>query len=214
MNIINEQVDEYIRHLYQPLNDNLKKLREDAEEKNIPIILPDTETLLLSLIKLKKPKEILEIGTAIGYSASCFAISDEECKITTVETDKDLCQVAKSNILDLGLKERITVINGKGQEIIPTLTKSYDLVFIDAAKSHYRAFWDEAIKICSENAMIVCDNVLMRGTTVSDEYDPYRKHRTSIRRMREFLNYISNLENTTFSLLPIGDGISISILKG
>ena len=114
----------------------------------------------------------------------------------------------------MSLSDRIKVVSGPGQEVLDEITGTYDFVFIDAAKSHYRTFWDKALPLCRKGTVIVCDNVLMKAMTVSDEYDPKRKFKTSIRNMREFLAYITNTDMADTSILPVGDGVSLSILKG
>lgn len=214
MNIINDKVDEYIRGLNKPMNGSLAEMRQFAAEHRVPIILPDTEALILNIIRMKKPARILEVGTAIGYSAACFAFADPQCRITTIESNEDALHIAEKNIRKLGLSDRITIRFGEGQTVIPQLEETFDLVFIDAAKSHYREFWDESIKLCSKNAVIICDNVLMKGMTASDEFDTRKKYKTSIRRMREFLTYITEQKIADTAVLPVGDGVSVSIMKG
>lgn len=219
MNITNEKVTDYINELYRPVDEELGALREAAEREIIPIIMRDTETLLLNLIRLKQPSQILEIGTAIGYSAACMARVCGGCRITTIESSEPMRERARENLRKLGLESRVRILRGKAQEVLDELydsglSASFDLVFIDAAKSHYRLFWDKALRLCRPGAMIICDNVLMRGTTVSEEYDPKNKFRTSIRRMREFLTFLSETQIADTSILPVGDGVSISILKG
>lgn len=213
MNIINDKVTAYIEEQYRPVSPELGALRRRAEEDGIHIILRDMEGLLLNLIRMKRPRRILEIGTAVGYSAACM-ISVSEAEAVTIEADLQTARIARENIESLGLAERITVLRGKGQEVLDEVEGPFDVVFIDAAKSHYRTFWDKAINLCGPGAVVICDNVLMRGTTVSEEYDPRRKHRTSIRRMREFLDYLTDEAQADTCILPVGDGVSISILKG
>ena len=116
MNIINDKVTDYINGLYRPLNGELEAIREAAEREHVPIILRDTETLLLSLIRLKRPSRILEIGTAVGYSAACMALACENCRVVTIESDSGMGRRARSNIRRLGLDERIQVLQGKAQE--------------------------------------------------------------------------------------------------
>lgn len=214
MNIINEKVTAYINEQYRPLSPELETLRGRAESEKVPIILRDTEGLLLTLVRMKHPSQILEIGTAVGYSASCMAMAFPQCRVTTIEADQKTAEIAQENVENLGLADRITLLQGKGQEVLDTLKGPFDLVFIDAAKSHYRVFWDKAIALCSPGAVIVCDNVLMKAMTVSDEYDSKGKYKTSIRRMREFLAYLTDEAQADTCILPVGDGVSISILKG
>ena len=211
-NIINPEVVEYITSLYRPVNEDFGRFRAEAEADRVPIILPDTESLILNLLRIMKPQRILEIGTAVGYSASCFAaVCDAD--ITTVEVKEETAGIARANIDRFGFSERIEVLCGDGEEIVNNLDMQYDFVFIDAAKSHYRRFWDAALKHCCKGAVIVSDNVLFKARVVSDKYDETGKYKTNIRRMREFVEYITNVDYADTALLPVGDGVAISILK-
>lgn len=218
MNITNNIITAYINNLYECDNPKLRELREFAEVKKVPIILKDTEGLLLSLLKIKKPERLLEIGAAVGYSACCFA-DGCGCRVTTVETNEEAYRAALSNIESLGFGDKVEVIHGDAADVLEAMASEisdeelYDVVFIDAAKSHYKTFWDMAVPLCRQDALIVCDNVLMKGMTASDEYDPNRKYKTSIRRMREFIKYITSLDYADTCILPVGDGISISVIN-
>lgn len=214
MNIINDKVTAYIDGLYRPINPAFAALREQAESEHIPIVLRDTEGFLLNLVRMKRPAAILEIGTAIGYSAACMAYAFDGCQITTIESNGQMAETAGKNIENLGFSSRIEILRGQAQEVMEHLEGSFDFVFIDAAKSRYREFWDKALPLCSPDAAILCDNVFMQAMTVSDEYDRRKKHRTSIRNMREFLAYITDINEVHTAILPIGDGVSLSILKG
>src|SRR5665647_1028977 len=214
MNIINEKVVEYLDGLYKALRPELFVLRKNAEKNHIPVILQDTETLIISLLKVKKPKRILEIGTAIGYSASCFAETCSSAEIVTIESSVELKNIAVSNVEMLGYQNQITVLLGNATDVLIDMEASqkFDFVFIDAGKSHYKDFFDEALKHCEQDAVIVSDNVLLSGKTVSDEYDPRSKFKTNVRKMREFLEYITTLENIYTSVIPVGDGLAVSVL--
>ena len=218
MNITNNIITAYINTLYTGSNPKLEELRSFAEEKKVPIILKDTEGLLLSLLKIKQPKRLLEIGTAVGYSACCFA-NGCGCSVTTIEADEDVYKTALSNVENLGFSEKVEVLHGDAREVLENLSeeitteKLYDVVFIDAAKSHYKAFWDLSLPLCNDDAIIICDNVLMKGMTASDEYDTNKKYKTSIRKMREFIKYITDLEYADTCILPVGDGVSISVIN-
>jgi predicted O-methyltransferase YrrM len=221
IHITNNAVTEYINKYYKHLNEDLGLLRKYAEEKNIPIILKETEEFLLQLIRWRKPDRILEIGTSIGYSAACFSVLSPSSRILTIENKREVFDQAVENLEDLGVSERVHVLFGDAEEVMNSLLHKtniqgldcFDFIFIDAAKSHYRRFWDEAIKLIKDDGMIVCDNTLMNGRTVSDKYDNLRKHRTNISQMRGFLDYITDLEGVTTTVLPIGDGISMSVVK-
>lgn len=214
MDISNPRVTSYINNLYKPLTEQLGQLREQSEERLIPIILRDTETFIMNILRMKKPDRILEIGTAVGYSASCMAQVLPGCHITTIEVSEATAEEARNNIKRLGYHDRIEVLCGPAQEILEQLEPAYDFVFIDAAKSHYRTFWDKSVNVCSRNAVIICDNIFMKGKTVMDRMEIVRRYRTSHGKMRLFLEYITETEDADTSLLPIGDGIAFSVLKG
>ena len=164
-----------------------------------------------------KPQNILEIGTAVGYSSSFFASLSEDIQITTIESNEETYNKAINNINKLGYKDRINVCLGDAREVLEELKKehssSFDFVFIDAAKSHYRSFWDLSIPLIKDESLIVCDNILMKGMTASDEYDKYKRHKTNIRHMRDFLDYINNLDYAQTTTLAVGDGLALSIIN-
>lgn len=217
MNITNKVVTEYINGFYKERTTALCELRKEAEANHVPIILRDTEDLLESLVLLKKPTKILEIGAAVGYSSSFFTSLDENIKVTTIEADEKTYETAKANIKKLGYEDRITLLFGDAREVLEKLAENndndYDLVFIDAAKSHYKAFWDLSMPIVKDDALVICDNILMKGMTASDEFDVKKKYKTSIRKMRDFLDYINSLDYAKTTTLSVGDGITISILN-
>lgn len=222
MNITNDRVTEYLDGLYQALNDDLKLLRADAEEHYVPIILRETEALILNIIRMKKPGRILEIGTAVGYSAICFAAASPETEIVSLEVNEEMYRTASVNVDRYGLDRRIQIKLGDAVESLKELSNSitdvdsagFDLVFIDAAKSHYKEFWDGSIPLCRKNAVILSDNVLLKGTTASDEYVTEKRHKTSVKRMREFIEYITKLDYADTAVLSVGDGVAFSVLRG
>ena len=223
MNITNNIITAFINTFYKNENKDLQELRAFAEAQHVPIILRDTEGLLLNLLRIKKPKKILEIGAAVGYSACCFA-EGCDCRVVTIESSPQAFEIARNNIENMGFSDRVTVLSGDAREVLVKLAEEaeeaakddpeggFDVVFIDAAKSHYKAFWDLAMPLCNDEAMIICDNVLMKGMTASDEYDPGKKYKTSIRKMREFIQYITDLPYADTCILPVGDGVSISVI--
>ncbi len=220
-NITNDKVVEFVNGYYVPLSEELAAMRAVAEERHIPIILRDTETLLLNLIRIQRPNRVLEIGSAIGYSSACFATAMGDGRVITIERDEDMYEEAVENLAALGLSERVHVLKGDALERMERLSVQmhteglapYDFVFIDAGKSHYKEFWDAAMKLTQKGSVIVCDNVLFHGRTVSDEYDPDGKYKTNIRKMREFVDFLMDFEGADTSLLSVGDGLTISILK-
>ena len=222
MNITNKKIVEYLEGLYKPVNRELELLRTEAEERHIPIILKDAEAFLLNIIRMRRPERILEIGTAVGYSAVCFASAASEAEIISLEVNEDLYRKAMENVERCGLSERIRIIPGDASESLKELQASltdpdaegFDLVFIDAAKSRYTEFWEGCIPLCRKGAVILSDNVLLKARTASDEYVTERRQKTSVRRMREYIDYIMKLEYADTAVLAIGDGIAFSILKG
>jgi len=214
-NITNEIISAFIDELYYNENEQLQELREFAEANRVPIICKDTEGLLAAIMKLKKPERVLEIGTAVGDSASFFADCCG-CHVTTIEFDEDAYDSAVNNIDAIGFSERIRVIKGDAARVLADMQEdnpgAFDIVFIDAAKSHYREFWDLSLPMCADESLIICDNVLMKGMTASDAFDAKGRYKTSIRRMREFIAYINRLDYAETVVLPVGDGVSISMI--
>lgn len=222
MFITDEKVTEYINKFYMPLNIKLDKLRKKCEEDNIPLILRETESFLQILIRIKKPSKILEIGTAYGYSASFFASITTNAEIHTIEKDNELYKIARENIKQIGVNDRIKCIFGDALTVLDELRYprcdnmehyKYDMVFIDGAKSRYKEIFDKSIELCDKNALIICDNVLLKGSIADNKFDARRRHRTNIKRMKEFIDYINSKANITSSLVSCGDGLLISILN-
>ncbi|MDD3168525.1 MAG: O-methyltransferase [Eubacteriales bacterium] len=221
MNITNDKVTEYLEGLYRPLNRKLKLLREVAEKHNVPIILRDSETFILNIIRMKRPERILEIGTAVGYSAICFAETFPGADIVSLEHSDEMCLYALENIKKFELSQRIQVKPGDALESLAELRDSitnvdsqgFDLVFIDAAKSCYKEFWDACIPLCRKEAVILSDNVLLKARTASDEFITDRRQKTSVRHMRKYINYITKLDYADTAVLPVGDGVAVSVLK-
>lgn len=217
MNIVSELISSYMDNFYREQDEDLMVLRDFAEDNHVPIILRDTEELLRILLTLQKPKRILEIGTAIGYSA-CYFARTSGAQVISIERNEELYRTACSNIRQLGCSDKVFVIHGSAEDILKEMNASgfdaaedgFDFVFIDAAKSHYRTFWDLCIPLCAEDAVVVCDNVLMRGLTAIEPMEAEHKHRTSIRNMREFLRFIKEIPYADTCVLTVGDGMSIS----
>lgn len=208
--ITNELVKEYIDGLYHPFDEYLVGLRQKGEEGHIPIILKDTETLLKVLLDMKKPKKILEVGTAIGYSSAMMAAYCPEAVIYTVENDPLYVADAKEN---LAKYKNVHIVECDGRQMSEYIDEVFDFVFIDAAKSHYRKFWDQALKLTKKGSIIVCDNVIMKGSIADETVDKKKRFITNIKYMRQFLEYITDLEDVTTTVLAAGDGVSISVLK-
>lgn len=194
---------------------NLKELndvKQKALENHIPILMDDTLEKIEEILKQEKPKRILEIGTAVGYSASMFAkATDDECIIDTIEIDEERAKEAKENIKKIGVENRINIIVGNAVDILPTLNHTYDIVFIDAAKGKYPIFLQEGIRMIKNEGLILADNILYKGYVMSD-YNAH-KQRTAVRHLREYIKEITENENCESEILEIGDGLSITRVK-
>ena len=187
----------------------IEQIKEKALDEHIPIIMDDTLEVVNKILEDKKPERILEIGTAVGYSAIMFSkYLIENGYIDTIERDEERIKEAKENVKDLNLEEKIHIFEGDAIEILPTLKGPYDVVFIDAAKGKYPIFLSEALRMLGNNGIIVADNVLYKGYVMSD----YNKHkqRTAVRGLREFLKELNENENLTTQILEVGDGLAIS----
>jgi predicted O-methyltransferase YrrM len=191
--------------------EELEKVKEKALEDHIPIIMDDTLEVIKNILKDIKPKRILEVGCAVGYSSSRFAeFTDEDCIIDTIEIDEERAKVAIQNIRNIGLENRINIYIGDGVDIIPRLNFKYDMVFIDAAKSKYSIFLEESLKHMEKGGVILADNVLYKGYVMSD----YNKHkqRTAVRHLREYIKEITENPNFKTEILEVGDGLAISTI--
>lgn len=190
----------------------LQLIKQKALEEHIPIIMDDTLEVVDKILTNLKPKKILEIGTAVGYSAMCFSeYLAQDGKIDTIERDEERIQEAKENIKKVGVEEKINIYEGDAVEILPTLNDKYDMIFIDAAKGKYPFFLKEALRMLNENGVILADNILYKGYVMSD----YNKHkqRTAVRNLREYIAEATNNPNLETEILEVGDGLAITKLK-
>lgn len=190
----------------------IEQIKEKALNEHIPIIMDDTLEVVGQVLKELKPNKILEIGTAVGYSAICFSkYLTENGRIDTIEREEDRIAEAKINVKDLNLEQKINIISGDAVEILPTLNEKYDAIFIDAAKGKYPFFLKEAIRMLSDKGIIIADNILYKGYTLSD----YNKHkqRTAVRGLREYLKELEENEDLETELLEVGDGLTITRRK-
>ncbi len=189
--------------------EELAKIKQKALEEHIPIIMDDTLEVIENKLKENKPNKILEIGTAVGYSAICFSeFLDENGIIDTIEREEDRVAEAKENIKITGVQDKINIIKGDAVEVLPTLKGLYDMVFIDAAKGKYPFFLKEALRMLAPNGIIFADNVLYKGYVLSD----YNKHkqRTAVRNLREFLAELKSDDCLETEILEVGDGLAIA----
>lgn len=189
--------------------DELEKIKKKALEDKVPIIMDDTLEAVAKILSEIKPNKILEIGTAVGYSAICFSeYLQENGKIDTIERDTERVKEARENIKRAEVEDKINIYEGDAVEILPTLNDEYDVVFIDAAKGKYPFFLNQALRMIKTGGMIIADNVLYKGYVMSD----YNKHkqRTAVRNLREYIAQITNNAKLETKILEVGDGLAIS----
>lgn len=190
----------------------LEEVKKKALENHIPIIMDDTLAKIEEILKREKPSRILEIGTAVGYSASQFAkFTDDTCRIDTIELDPERAKEAIENIKNIGFSNRINVMIGNAVDILPTINEKYDIIFIDANKGKYPVFLNEGIRLANNNALILADNILYKGYVMSD----YNKHkqRTAVRHLREYIKEITENDSLESEILEVGDGLAITRVK-
>lgn len=190
----------------------LEKIKKEALEEHIPILMDDTLSYIKELLKEKQIENLLEIGTAVGYSAICFTeLLKESGYIDTIEREHDRVVQAKENIKKAGVEGKIQIYEGDAVELLPTFTKCYDVVFIDAAKGKYPFFLEQAIRLTKTGSIILADNILYKGYVMSD----YNKHkqRTAVRNLREYIKLTTENPMLETKILEIGDGLAVSIRK-
>lgn len=192
--------------------DELEKVKNKALEDHIPIIMDDTLEVVRRLIEENSPKRILEIGTAVGYSASQFVrFCKEDVKIDTIEINEERAKKAIENVKKIGIDKNINIIVGNAVDILPSLNEKYDMIFIDANKGKYPIFLKEAIRLSHKGSLIIADNVLYKGYVLSN----YNKHkqRTAVRHLREYIADMISNEDLDSQILEVGDGLAISVKK-
>ena len=193
----------------------LSKIKEEALQKHVPIIEDEPLELIKVILKLKKPNKILEVGTAVGYSAINFSkyLVGENAKLKTIEIKEEMYNKAMENITAMQLNDKIEVINADATEYMKSIPddEQYDVVFIDAAKGQYLVFLEEAIRLTRNGGVIIADNMLYRGRTLSD-YNEH-KHRTATNRLREYLVTMKEDKRLDSTLIKIGDVLAISIVN-
>ncbi len=200
---------DYLRGLYSDQDPFLLSLEEYAARYEVPIIERESLALLELMVSLKNPKRILEIGTAIGYSTIAMAKISSDVIIDTIDIDEENLSVAQLNIAEAGYDNRIFLHYGDASDVLDNLKEKYDMVFIDAAKSHYREYFDKCLNLINDNALIISDNVLFKGLIANDEL-VNRRARTLVRAMRNYLEFLTHTNGLSTAVLPVGDGVAIT----
>ena len=212
--ITDERITAYINSLDSGDGELCDEIAGEAAASFVPIIKRETAALLKTMVALKQPKHTLEVGTAVGYSALLMArIMPEDAHITTIEKFEKRIPVAKANFKKAQLEDRITLLEGDAGEILADLSGSFDFIFMDAAKGQYINWLPDIIRLLAPGGLLMSDNVLQDGTIVESRYAVERRDRTIHVRMREYLYTLKNSEALETTILPIGDGVALSVLK-
>ena len=210
--ITSERISAYLRSLVRPKSVFTETLRKEAIASGVPVIREEEEPLLQFFAELLKPEEVLEVGTAIGYSALLFAEAlPEGSRITTIENDPGRIESARANFERAGQSERIRLIPGDAGEVLKTLPGPYRLIFLDAAKAQYQLWLPELLRLLPEGGVLIADNVFQDGDVLESGYLVERRDRTIHKRMRAFLSEITGRDDLQTAVLPIGDGVSVTL---
>ncbi len=209
-NITYPYIIDFIRGQIAPTSGILAQMEKYAQKCGVPIADPETAELLKLLCLLSKPLRVLEIGTAIGYSA-IFMVQylPAGAKVTTIERDADMAQTARQNITDAGLTGRIDLLEADAQVLLPVLDGEYDMIFLDAAKAHYIHFLPDCIRLLRPRGLLVSDNVLYGGMVASRSLLNRRKI-TIVKRLQKYVHAICHTPDLASTILPVGDGVALS----
>ena len=219
-----ERTEIFIESLNEGNTEFLDNLEAEANRDNVPIIRKSMQRFLKLMLELKKPKNILEVGTAVGFSAILMAqYSQSDCHITTIEKYEKRIPVAKENFLKSGFNDKITLIEGDAKDILNELLENengddkfagrYDMIFMDAAKGQYINFLPNAVKLLKKGGVLITDNVLQDDTVIQSKFTVVRRDRTIHKRMREYIRALMQSDELTTDVLQLGDGISVSVKK-
>lgn len=213
--IVEERIVSYINSLEKENSPVLEEIEKEARKDGVPIIRKEMESFLRVMLSIKKPMRILELGTAVGYSAILMSeYIDEKGQIITIENYDKRIPIAKENIKKAGRENVIKLLEGDAMEIMPTLeSDQFDFVFMDAAKAQYIHFLPEVLPLMKKDGVLITDNVLQEGDLIQSKYVVRRRDRTIHKRMREYLEVVKNHSQLETSIVPIGDGITMSVKK-
>lgn len=212
--ITEERINTFINSFDGGNTPFLNELEQVALKTNVPVIRPQMQSFLKLLLAIKKPKHILEVGTAIGFSALLMSeYGPKDCKITTIEKYEKRIPLAKENFKKAGREKQITLLEGDAAVILKELRESYDFIFMDAAKGQYIHFLPDILKLMSVEGLLISDNVLQEGNIMESRFAVTRRDRTIHSRMREYLYELKHNEQLLTDILPIGDGVTVSVKR-
>lgn len=210
--ITEERISTFINSFDTGNTPFLNELEQFAIKTNVPVIRPQMQSFLKLLLAMKQPKQILEVGTAIGFSALLMSeYGPHDCKITTIEKYEKRIPLARENFKKAGKEDFITLLEGDAAEILKGLSGSYDFIFMDAAKGQYIHFLPDILKLLPVGGILVSDNVLQEGDVMESRFAVTRRDRTIHSRMREYLYELKHNEQLYTDILPVGDGVTVSV---
>lgn len=209
--IADERLAAYINSLDTGNTEILDTIEREAKAAGVPIIRKEMQSFLKLLLAIKKPERILEVGTAVGFSAVLMAeYTRGSARITTIENYEKRIPIARGNFRRAGKEDQITLLEGDAAELLPTLEGTFDLIFMDAAKGQYIHFLPEVLRLLAPEGILVSDNVLQDGDILESRFIVTRRNRTIHKRMRKYLYVLTHHEELTTAVLPVGDGITVS----
>ena len=209
--IVDERMTFFINSLDPGLPAYLSELEKEALDTYVPIVRKDMQAYLKYEMLRAKPRKILEVGTAIGFSALLMSEYAPDADITTIENYDKRIPIARENFVRFGKQDKIKLIEGDALKILPTLDGTYDFIFMDAAKGQYINFFPDILRLLSSGGILVSDNVLQDGDIIESKYAVVRRDRTIHTRMRDYLYELKHNDSLTTVILPVGDGITVSV---
>ena len=212
--IVDERIVTFINSLDTKNSEILEKIESEARAADVPIIRREMQSFLKILLMLKKPARVLEVGAAVGFSALLMSeYAPEECRITTIENYEKRISIARENFRRAGKEEQIDLIEGDAAEVLKKLKGPYDFIFMDAAKGQYIHYLPDILRLLPPGGCLVSDNVMQDGDVIESRFAVERRNRTIHARMREYLYELKHNDELTTSIIPLGDGVAVSIKK-
>lgn len=212
--VLEKRLVTYINSLETGNTDILNQIEKEALENQVPIIRKEMQTFLKMMLAMNRPKRILEVGTAVGFSAILMAeYNPVDCKIITIENYEKRIPIALENFKRADQAEKIELLCGDAAQVLPTMKEPFDFIFMDAAKGQYIHFLPEVLRLLENGGILISDNVLQDGDIIESRFAVTRRNRTIHKRMREYLYELTHHEALTTAVLPIGDGITVSVKK-
>ena len=212
--VVEERLVTYINSLETGNTEILDEIEREALRSDVPIIRKEMQTFLKVFLAMKRPARILEVGTAVGFSATLMAeYNPGACEIITIENYEKRIPIARENFKRAGKESVITLLTGDAKEVLPTIEEPFDFIFMDAAKGQYIHFLPEVLRLLKSGGTLISDNVLQDGDIIQSRFAVTRRNRTIHKRMREYLYTLTHHEELTTAVLPIGDGITVSVKK-